>query len=168
MNPKDYYYNRFREQFNEWINTTKAHEHPNEGIYIPVQDLRQENLAHIPREDYMLFHCALAGTILIDQVMYTHFKEDYPRFQTMTQYPKIEYGISNMNARPWDITHSGIGLTTLEKFFDFFVQDLKEFFQQNKFQHSTWEAVKSAMLNDSDVIGGSRGEILKNILEKIK
>lgn len=167
MNPKSYYYNRFQEQLNEWVKKSSAHKHPGEGVYIPIQDLKAENLSHIPKDDYMLFHCALACTLLIDQVMYTHFKTDYPRFQLMTLYPKIEYGISNMNARPWDITHSGIGLTTLERFITFFVQDLKNFFTEQKFETATWDAVKDAMLNDKDVISSSRGEIFKKALENI-
>lgn len=162
---KDYYYNRFREQFNEWAKKTDAHSHPGEGIYIPIQNLKAENLSHIPREDNMLFHCALACTILIDQVMYTYFKTDYKKFQQMTLYPKIEYGISNMNVRPWDITHSGIGLTTLERFIAFFVQDLKNFFNENKFETATWDAVKTAILNDKDIMDGSRGEILRKNLK---
>ncbi len=85
----------------------------------------------------------------------------------MTQYPKIEYGITNINVRPWDITRSGIGLTTLERFISFFVQDLKIFFTENQFETATWDAVKAAMLNDADVVSGSRGEILKNALESI-
>src|SRR3989338_758846 len=155
MDPKDYYYNRFREQFNEWTKKSGAHKHPSEDVYIPIQDLKTENFSHIPKEDYMFFHCALACTALIDQVMYTHFKTDYPKFQQMTLYPKIEYGISNMNARPWDITHSGIGLTTLERFVTFFVQDLKNFFTEQKFETATWDTVKNAMLNDKDVSSGS-------------
>jgi hypothetical protein len=167
MEAKEYYYSHFRGEFAEFLTKTKmTHTHPGEGTYIPIQDLRQENLVHIPRENYMFFHCALAGTILIDQIMYTHFKPDYPSFQAITLYPKIEYGISNINARPWDITHGGIGLIALEKFFDFFVQDLKEFFSKHKFQTATWEAVKSAMLKDPDVIGGARGEIFRKILER--
>ena len=98
--------------------------------------------------------------------MYTYFKEDYSKFQSMTLYPKIEYGISNMNARPWDITHDGIGLTTLEKFLEFFVMDLKEFFTENKFEKVSWKNVKNAMLNDKDCTSGSRGEIFKSILLK--
>jgi len=164
MNPKDYYYNRFRPHFDEWMKKSQAHEHPGEGIYIPIQDLRPENLAHIPQEDYMLFHCALACTVLIDQIMYTHFRKDYSKFQQMTRYPKIEAGITGINVNPWLITHSGIGLTTLEKFIEFFVVDLKEFFTQNKFKQATWRAVKSAMLADKDVISGSHGEIFKKIL----
>lgn len=145
---------------------SQAHEHPDEGVYIPIQDLRPENLSHIPKEDYMLFHCVLACTVLIDQVMYTHFKEDNPEFQRMTRYPKIEYGITNINVNPWAITHSGIGLTTLEKFIEFFIADLKEFFEQYEFKHATWEAVKAVMLADKDVVSGSRGEIFKKVLEK--
>lgn len=167
MDTKEYYYNRFRPQFEEWMQKAKsAHEHPGKGTFIPIQELRTENLSHIPKEDYMIFHCALACTILIDQVMYAHFKEDYTKFQQMTRYPKIEYGISNINVTPWAITHSGIGLTTLERFIDFFVPDLKEFFQKNKFKEATWEAVQSAMLGDKDVIDGSRGEIIKKVSEK--
>lgn len=164
MDPKEYYYNRFRSQFKEWLRKSKAHDHPGGGIYISIQELKSENLLHIPKEDYMLFHCALACTILIDQVMYTNFKQDYPQFQRMTLYPKIEYGITNINVHPWDITHSAIGLTTLERFLEFFVSDLKQFFNKCKFSIATWENVKKVMLNDEDCVSGSRGEILKTIL----
>ena len=167
MNPKEYYYNRFRDQFAEFVRKSKAHEHPREGVYISIQDLNKENFSHIPSEDYMLFHCALACTILIDQVMYTYFEDDYPRFQQMTLYPKIEYGITNINVKPWAITHNGIGLTILERFIEFFVSDLKGFFTQNKFEKATWQAVKSAMTADNDVINGPRGEIFKKVLENL-
>ena len=165
MTPKEYYYNRFRDHFTEFVKKSKAHEHPGEGVYISIQDLNRETLSHVPQEDYMLFHCALACTILIDQVMYTYFKEDYPKFQQMTLYPKIEHGITNINANSWAITHSGIGLTTLERFIQFFISDLKEFFAQNEFKRATWEAVKSAMLADKNVVSGPRGEIFKKVLE---
>ena len=166
MNPKEYYYNRFREQFTEFVRKSRAHKHPGEGVYISIQDLNKANLSHIPPDDYMFFHCALACTVLIDQVMYTHFKKDYPKFQEMTLYPKIEYGITNLNVNLWAITHSGIGLTTLERFFEFFVVDLKDFFTQNKFEEATWNVVKMTMLTDKDVVSGPRGEIFKRILKK--
>lgn len=166
MSPKDYYYNKFREQFSEFVRKSKAHDHSNEGVYISVQDLNQENLSHIPQEDYMLFHCALACTVLIDQVMYTHFKTDYSTFQQMTRYPKIEYGITNINVSPWAITHSGVGLTTLERFIEFFVADLRDFFEKNKFELATWGSAKAAMLADKDVVDGSRGALFRKVLEK--
>jgi hypothetical protein len=166
MDPKEYYYKRFREQFDEWVKKTQAHEHQEEGIYISIQNLKPEYLSHISKEDYMLFHCALACTVLIDQVMYTYFKQDYLKFQQMTLYPKIEYGITNINVNPWVITHSGIGLTTLERFLEFFVSDLKEFYNKYKFEVANWDNLKDSILNDKDCISGSRGEILKTILSK--
>ncbi|MBP6856554.1 MAG: hypothetical protein KBC42_00525 [Candidatus Pacebacteria bacterium] len=166
MDSKEYYYKRFREQFDEWVKKTQAHEHQGEGIYISIQNLKPEYLSHISKEDYMLFHCALACTVLIDQVMYTHFKQDYLKFQQMTLYPKIEYGITNINVNPWVITHSGIGLTTLEHFLEFFVSDLKEFYNKCKFEVANWDNLKDSILNDKDCISGSHGEILKTILSK--
>ena len=168
MNPKEYYYRRFPKQFAEFIKKSNAHEHPGEGIYISIQDLKKENLSHIPQEDFMFFYCAFACSVLIDQVMYTHFKRDYPKFQKMTLYPKIEYGITSINVNPWDIAHLGSGLTTFEKFVEFFILDLKEFFGQHRFQTATWKAVKKVMLNDADVIRGSYGEIFRKVLEHIK
>ena len=38
MNSKEYYYNRFRDQFVEFVRKSKAHEHPGEGTYISIQD----------------------------------------------------------------------------------------------------------------------------------
>lgn len=168
MDPKEYYYNRFRSQFNEFVKKSRIHEHQGEGFYLSIRELNKENLSHIPHEDYTLFHCALACTILIDQVMYTHFKIDYPNFQKMTLYPKMEYGISSMNINPWSITHNGIGNTTFGKFIEYFVNDLKEFFAQNHFVDANWENVRTAMLNDKDVTFGRRGQVLKESLMKDK
>jgi len=47
-----------------------------------------------------------------------------------------------------------------------FVADLKDFFAQNKFEEATWGAVKKSMLDDPAVVNGSRGEILKKVLEQ--
>lgn len=165
---KEYYYSRFRRQFDAWIDKMASKGFVvGPRLNIPIQFLSQENLSHIPQEDYMFFHCTLACTVLIDEVMYTYFRKDYPKFQQMTQCPKIEYGLSNMYARPWDITHSGIGRTILERFVKFFVNDLKEFFTVNKFETATWEEVKKVMLKDEHVIGDSRGEIFKRALKKL-
>lgn len=167
MNPKDYYYKKFRQHFTDFIQKSKAHEHPSKGTYVSIQELNTENLNHIPQEERMLFFCSFAGTILIDQVMYTHFKSDYQKFQQMTLYPKVEYGITNINANPWDITQRGSGLTTFEKFAEFFIQDLKEFFEKNRFETATWETIKKTMLSDSDISRGSYGKIFIDILNRV-
>ena len=164
---KDYYYNRFRVQFNEWVRKSNAHPHGDEGIYISHWDINSENLSHIPDGDQLLFRCALACTILIDQVMYTHFSACYPKFQNMTLYPKIEWGISNVNINPWSIISldlrinpnlRGVHLPTVNEFFTFFVKDLEVFFSVNKFSNVTWTDVRLAMLNDRDVVSGGLGE----------
>ena len=168
MNPKDYYYNQFRADFAEFMTKAKmAHKHPGEGVYIPIQDLSENTMSHLKSDSLhaMRFLYCLAFTILIDQVMYTYFKNDYADFQKITLYPKIEYGISNMNARPWDIAQRAGGLTTFEKFADFFMNDYKEFFEKQKFSSTNWAKLKEVMLNDKDVCDGNFGKIF---CEKLK
>jgi len=51
MTPKEcesYYYDRFPSHFHDWLAKTNAHEHPGEGTYIPIQDLNDTSLQHIP------------------------------------------------------------------------------------------------------------------------
>ena len=64
-----------------------------------------------------------------------------------------------MNARPWDIAQRAGGLTTFEKFADFFNQDFKEFFEKQNFPSANWMKVRKVMLNDKDVCSGSFGQI---------
>lgn len=166
MDPKEYYYDRFRGQFEEWLKKSHAHKHFSQETFIPLQDLNPACLSHVPRADLMLFYCALTCTILIDQVMYTHFKSDYSKFQQMTQYPKLEYGITNTNVNPWQVARKGTNITTLTRFLQFFVSDLKEFFRVYPFDIANWEIVKKSMLNDTGCMFGKEGLILKNTLEK--
>ncbi len=75
MTPKDYYYKQFRDDFNQFVDRSRmAHNHPHVGIYLPLNALQRENLTHVLKDNYMFFHCALAGTVLIDEVMYTGVK----------------------------------------------------------------------------------------------
>ena len=165
MDPKEYYYYRFRGQFEEWARKSNAHAHPGEGTYIPIQDLRPELLTHIPKDDLMFFYCALACTVLIDQIMYTHFKKDYFHFQKLTLYPKIEWVISNLNVSPWAITRKGTDLSTLELFLKFFISDLEDFFSKRQFIDASWNNVMASILNDTDCIGDAEGKLLKKTLE---
>ena len=169
MEPKDYYYKNFRADFAEFMAKSKmAHQHLDEGVYIPIQDLNEKTMSHLKDDPWhtMRFLYCLAFTILIDQVMYTYFKNDYKKFQSITLYPKIEYGISNMNARPWDIAQYAGGHTTFEKFADFFAQDFKDFFEKQNFSSVNWLKVKEVMLNDKDVCGGNFGQIFCDKLKQ--
>ena len=157
MNIEEYYNKRFREQFNEWVKKTDAHEHPGEGIYIPHINLKSEKLSHIPKEDIPLFFCSLGWSVLIDQVMYTYFKKDYPKFQSMTLYPKIEVAITSINISPDYIFKNFL----TEDIINFFLLDLKEFFKENKFEEANWESVTNVMLEDKDVNMNIKEEIIK-------
>ncbi len=158
MDPKDYYYKNFRNDFVEFMAKSKTtHEHPGDGVYIPIQDLNENTMSHVKTDPWhnMRFLYCLAFTVLIDQIMYTYFKSEYENFQSITLYPKIEYGITNINAKPWDIAQRADGLTTFEKFSEFFVQDFKKFFEKQNFVIANWTKVKEVMLNDKDVCKGS-------------
>jgi len=169
MEPKDYYYNNFRADFAELMAKSKmAHNHAGEGVYIPIQELNENTLSHVKTDHWHTkrFLYCLAFTVLIDQVMYTYFKSGYAKFQSITLYPKIEYGISNMNARPWDIAQRAGELTTFQKFADFFIQDFKEFFEKQNFTNVNWANVKEVMMNDKDVNPGSFGQIFCDKLKQ--
>lgn len=164
IDPKKYYYEQFRDQFDEWVKKTDAHEHPGEGTFIPSANISSDKLSHIPKDERGYFLCALACTVLIDQVMYSHFKKDYPTFQKMTQYPKLEAGITGYHVHPWTIIQDHIKYEMLHNFIEFFVKDLKEFFLQNQFDEATWETVREAMLADPDVTKGLAGTTIREAL----
>jgi hypothetical protein len=166
--PKKYYYQDFLDHFSEFVAKSNIHEHQNEGYFIFWQDINNKNLSHIPAAQRMLFIYALAFNTLIDQVMYAHFSTDYPAFQKITLYPKFELGLTNINVNPWSIAEKGWeggGLPTFEKFSEFFIQDIKDFFGKHKFSEATWEKVKKSMTADPDIDKGKYGQIF---IEKLK
>ena len=168
MTPKEYYYNHFRKHFTEFVKGSNAHQH-DDGTYISGQELwKEELLSFIPKEEKNLFLYSLACTVLIDQVMYTHFKSDYHTFQSMTLYPKFEYGITGVNINPWWLANQSKTSTGFSDFVNFFIADLKVFFLENKFAEANWEAVKLAMLNDPDVSSVTYGIYGKIFAEELK
>ena len=88
MTPKEYYYNRFRNHFQEFWDKIPH------GEAFRWASLHKSNeskaLSHIPEGDLPYFLSSLACTVLIDQVIYTHFLIDYPGFNEMTKYPKMK------------------------------------------------------------------------------
>ena len=195
MNPKDYYYNQFASDLKELmkkVNVIGNHafdfvEPFSDGKYgFMIVELfkndKQDALDHISKENRGYFLSALAGTILIDQIMFTYFEGDYEKFRTMTLYPKIRWSPGwNANVKPWQLFEHRIalarGLQNPEKmnqfseFMEFFIADLREFFNKNKFQSSNWEAVKTEMLKEGDIMStkygdGDYGIVFKKILER--
>ena len=184
MNPKEYYYNQFPVDLKEIMNkvTLGGDGHFHILEFFIGQKTGRDALEHIQKENLGYFLSALAGTILIDQVMFTYFKEDYEKFRTMTLYPKIRWSPGwCANVKPWQLFEHRIalarGLQNPEKtnqfseFMAFFIADIKEFFDKNKFQKANWEKVKIAILADGDIVGtkygdGDYGTVFKKLLEQ--
>ncbi|MCK4744748.1 hypothetical protein KAS41_01665 [Candidatus Parcubacteria bacterium] len=181
MEPKKYYYKKYRKDFeNFWKNV------PNRNDYVTGEPLFKfaglikknnfDTLSKISQENQPFFLSALGCTILIDQVIFTYFKEDYQRFQGLTKYPKMWAGW--MNANPWMVFHQNVRLprninkdkiiNEFSKFAEFFIKDLKDFFEKQNFLTASWKNVKKVMLNDKDVVSGKFGEIFKKILDNEK
>lgn len=181
MKPKEYYYKKYRQDFKNFWNKV-----PSRNNYVSGEPLFKfagliknnnfDALSEISHENQPIFLSALGCTILIDQVIFTYFKNDYEKFQQLTRYPKMWVGWTNAN--PWMVFHQNIRLPRnlnkgeviekFSKFAEFFIMDLKSFFNEQDFTEIKWESVKTTMLNDKDVIAGEFGEIFKNLLNNEK
>jgi len=89
MNPKEYYYNQFPNDLKEVLGrvTLGGDGHFHIVEFFISQKTKRDCLENISKGRLGYFLSALAGTILIDQVIYTYFKEDYEKFRSMTLYP---------------------------------------------------------------------------------
>lgn len=169
MNPKEYYYNRFNRDLQELVTKSSGvHGSAEREIHIPIGEITPNKITFESNEHRYYFFTALMLTFLIDQVMYSHFREDYDEFKNLTQYPKLEFGATTgINLNPWYASQStGINEETFRRFVEFFIQDLKEFFAEHKFKCAKWDSVKTTMLNDADVKEGIWGEIFSDTLQK--
>ncbi len=171
MTPKEYYYGEFladlKKVMGEVVVGGDGHFHILELFISPKTG--RDSLAHIKKENLAYFLSALSGTILIDQVMFTHFKEDYEGFRAETLYPKITWSPGwCANIKPWQLFEHRIALarelrnpekiTQFTDFMKFFVDDLKIYFKEHKFKKANWDSVKAAMLGDEDVVSNKYGD----------
>lgn len=179
MTPKEYYYKQFRKDFQKFWGIV-----PHRNNYVTgeplfkfaglVKSSNLDSLKHIPKENLSYFLSALGCTILIDQVMYTHFKKDYDVFQRITLYPKMTIAWSNAN--PWIVFHQNVrlprgiykhqALKQFSEFANFFIKDFKKIFSSHDFNEATWENVKKVMLEDSDVNTGEFGQTFLELLKR--
>jgi hypothetical protein len=164
---REYYYKNFPSHLQEFLNQARsAHSHNNEEISIPVGEFRSERIAHIPKDQQTFFVTACICTFLIDQLIFSHFKNDYPLFKTKTQYPKLELGITGVNLNPWTLTRFfEINEQRFETFIQFYIEDLRDFFSKETFSEASWDGVKKALMTDKDVGSGYFGERFLKFLE---
>lgn len=168
MTPKEYYYNQFNRDLQELITKSPGVHQAAKDVHIPIGEIKPEKISFESNEHRHHFFTALMFTFLIDQVMYTHFREDYDDFKKMTQYPKLEFGATTgINLNPWYASQlTSINEGSFKRFAEFFIQDLKEFFAEHKFTRATWDSVRAAMLSDADVKEKIWGEIFVDMLQK--
>jgi hypothetical protein len=125
---------------------------------------------------------SIAYTILIDQLMYTHFKECYPKFRELTLYPKMDgsagWAGSISHANPFAIFNDdlirsrNLDFRILEEEFEsyatFILEDLETFFNEygEQIGNINWAQVKTVMQKDRDIGCTPIGIILYNELFK--
>ena len=199
MSPSTYYYGPFREHFAAFwksLNTqgsvsrvrnrvTLSRFAEQAGEHFSVVDLvaqpsrgLQDHLNDVPVPEQLDFLCAVFYTVLIDQVMYTHRRVDYPAFRALTQYPKMDrtvgYSRTLMMANPYELFEEDVLRSRSftqgeidERFSSwakFIVEDLRCFFASQAIGSSTWDEVREAMLHDPSCTWGSLGIKLANTL----
>jgi len=92
-----YYNSRFRQDINTFFSTipdeSRFHEDRENKKVFSVQYERLTPLHHhldfLSTEGREYFGVALFFTVLVDEVCYTYFKDDYNQFQALTNYPKL-------------------------------------------------------------------------------
>jgi hypothetical protein len=90
----DYYRGRFRQDLAAVLQSApRSHEHPGDpdGGTIQPRSLSIENRAIGALSPGAVGHFATAlyFTVLVDEVMYTHFQPHYDAFEALTRYPKL-------------------------------------------------------------------------------
>ncbi len=201
MTPKEYYYTHFQTDFARFFSSlhrkgslsrrrgsllrigvnTMA---PQSDEYFSVYDFcierRIDHLKEVSNKTYFMF--SIAYTILIDQLMYTHFKESYPKFRELTLYPKMDgsagWAGSISHANPFTIINDDLmrsrklDFKILEEEFvnyaTFILEDLETFFNEygEQIGNINWAQVKTVMQKDRDIGCTPIGIILYNELFK--
>lgn len=190
MEVEKYYKERFQEHIAGLVKNSNAHTHGADGTFISVHCLQPDFMRWIPEEEKVLFFYCLAFEILLDQIMYCHFRSEYQKFRGITKYLKLEFGLSSRCPNPWLIAHVGAGAVRFDiferpfmkdtrsfiAFFDteqerlflevsrFFIKQFKAVISDCFVEGVNWKSVRSAMLNDEDISEGKYGRLFIQLL----
>lgn len=162
-----YFIKRFPKQYKKfWKTVPRGEAFRFAGL---IKTNEYDYLSHIPEEDIYLFMCSLSCVILVDQVMYTHFREGHEKYKKEKHAPRMTVGW--MDASPWLVFHDNVIqsralsrkelVSVFNDFSRFFIEYAPSYIRHvNEFQ------LCSAMLKDKDVTGGLYGSIYKKNLEE--
>ncbi len=166
MTPKDYYSSLYKEHLQKFLKNSSAHVHNKKDLYVMCGDFWRDDLfAFIPNEQKHFFLYSFACDILHDELMFTYFKNDYQKFKSLTNYPKVEIGLTNIHIEPWWIAKRSNTSEHFSEFCRFYIEQMKEFHSKNKFHEASWENVTSALLKDQDIAEGFYGKYFTNELK---
>ena len=99
-----------------------------------------DQLARVPAERRACFLVCLYFTVLVDQAMHAHAREQYPRFAALTRYPKFCHGLGQFQQNPRAILVSPVerGLVSPEGVrailpagMELFVEEVLAFFRDH-------------------------------------
>jgi len=131
---KGYYHNQFRADLTKFMPDTSV---PYFG-HSWSTDCR--GLNKIPIESRPTFLICLYFTVLVDQAMYTHYREYYQHFAILTQYPKFCHGLGQFQKNPRELLHvpvqkGMVDKSAMEKEFpsgmELFVDEVLDFFKNH-------------------------------------
>src|SRR6266496_190501 len=151
---RQYYRSRFRDDLAMFMGTSSV---PYFGHAWSQNCAAQ--LAGVPAERRASFLICLYFTVLVDQAMYTHFRDRYAGFEALTRYPKFCHGLSQFQHNPRAILATPVDqravnaqdvLAALPGGMTLFVDEVTEFFRDHM-PEVTAAAFFDTLLSDPDV-----------------
>ncbi len=153
MNIKNYYQSQFRNDMNLFIGNSNF---PYFGHDWESDCKRLEKISKEKRK-YFLF--CLYFTVLVDQAVYTYYRNNYQEFQKLTKYPKFCHGLSQFQKNPRKILCSPVDngfvdkneiLSIIEEGINLFIDEVVDF-SQNYFKYINVKDFFNNLLYDKDV-----------------
>lgn len=180
-----YYPDAYRMQLAEFVAACREGRRARGGSAVDLEswplnshdfDRKMGKLASVPEEDRDLFLCFLTLEVLMDEVMYTHFKPEYPLFREKTMYPKVDFcGHGCITRDPWSILQyrkqqacNPLGISERDFAALMIVRFLSvqsRLFAELALPKAKWPAVRQTMMEDPDVCGGGMGQQLRDVLK---
>lgn len=206
MNIQDYYNHQFRTDFQQFWQSLKqygsvsrcrgsllrqghntgAWQNENQFSCWDLSLFAHDHLKGMNEERLARFACSLFYTILMDQLMYCHFSDNYREFYQLTRYPKMDSSCEWAGGIDMARPHAVLQVVSDERTFDYFlklpirvrpefmkatfkcfaefmVDDIQQFFLEHDLNVRP-STVLQVIVNDEDCTYGEFGELLKRAI----
>ena len=161
MEAKDYYLHHYQYELERFMD---EHGHDLNGdMTLMNPKLFGIDLTGLEHRAYFASFFALP--IMIDELMFTHFPNQYSQFREVTNFPKSKYGLTWLHANPWAILTR---IQPQEKVFidcaEVFLISLHSLFKEIMPPDIKWEEIENTILIDPDIDHGKYGKLFKDFL----